>query len=125
MKVTKQQVENWNKKAGNGFSVNIRMLMLHSEKVLTKFVDIDEGHCYEYTIRFFEEYSNQGSGWRIETGRKIPMITRTKWKYEHNDMMSSSGWDKKIAIGEPVEKRSFALLQKLSHNITDEYLANM
>lgn len=83
MKITREQIEAWNKKAGNGFKVNSRQAILWGQKCLHKYIRTRTEYVLEVSIE-----------WRTERdiwGQKLvyPVLWFNEW-HEEGDLMSST-----------------------------------
>ena len=123
-RITREQVEKMNAQAKNGFKFDIEYFLIHHEKTLTKIVVLNESQFVRFKLMFEDEREN-ADGWRRPTGRQIPNIHISLWNNSRG-FASSHGlgtWEK---IGEPVNKKSFALLCKLSAEVdTGEFLKKL
>lgn len=55
MKITREQVEAWNKKCGNGFKVNLRQAVLWGQKCLHKYIRLRPEYVLETSIEWRTE----------------------------------------------------------------------
>lgn len=125
MKLTREQVEKWNAKNGNGFKLDIETAVIRNEKEIRKYIKISDNKLLEAHIcyrREMETKTNEyGCKWNVETGRQLPTLHLSVWTTrEGSEMMSSTGVGDWITVGEPESKKNFSRLQKISCEMTDE-----
>ena len=56
-KITKQQIENINKKCMNDWRLDVEYYLFHNEKTLIKHIKLDNEHYLEFALRY--NYKNQ------------------------------------------------------------------
>lgn len=124
MGFTKEQVNKWNEKCGNGFKTDIRSLMMHGEKVLSKHYDLGEGKLLKAEICYTAEYevkeNASGQKFNHPTFKHEPTLWLSVWHDEGGSMMHSYGLGYQKKIGETQDKKLFSYLQKISHTVSHE-----
>lgn len=100
MKITGEQIKEWNRKCGNGFKVNDRQAILWGQKCLHKYIRLRPEYVLEVSI----EWRTERDVW----GQKLvyPVLWFNEW-HEEGDLMSSTfgmGYEVKIARGWNKEK---------------------
>lgn len=128
MKFTKEQVEKWNSKMGQGFKTDLNRLMMWGEKQPHLMTKQEDGKTYlELTLYYQDEYktvtNEYGCTFNRPTGKHIPVINVRKWIDEGTGMLHGYGIGKTFEVGEACEKKMFSTLQKLTHTIdVNKYL---
>lgn len=112
MRLTKEQVKTWNKKAGNDFKLDVQYAVVWGDKVLHKFINLGEKEILEARLLYMENYDADGDRYYI------PIMRFQKW-HDEGEMMSSNGYGKKINVGVAVVRRNFNRLLEYSHK--DEF----
>ena len=125
-KITKGQIIKMNEKMGNGFEFDIKYYLFHNEKTARKIIQMEENKCLEAKIMYrdhYEKYTqDNGISYNRQTGKKQPVLHLTLWRVDENGTATSSGLGQWINISEPQNKAMFSKLQKLTHEITDEFI---
>lgn len=123
MKITKEQIEAWNRKCGNGFKVNVRQAVLWGGKCLYKYIRLRPEYVLETSIK-----------WRTERdiwGQKLvyPVLRFNEW-HEKGDLMSSTlGMGYEVKLQEDgIKRKNFNYLLEISNadnGLKDEQLIKM
>ena len=116
--ITRNQIIAANEKMENGFRLDVERYVVWGEKQCVKHLDLDEKHVLGVEITYVTEYE------RLESGSRVPHYVPSIWfmYYTKGDgaFMTSIGMGYKEPLGERKEKKMFAALQKLTHEMTDE-----
>ena len=122
-KLTREQVARWNEGNKNDFQFDITYFLYHSEKTLSKHIEIDETHVLQCQIMFRSEYKTNkneyGCTWNTETGRQIPTI-HFAYSFKSGDMLVSHGLGYWHNLGEAIDKKNYKALQGFTAAWTDE-----
>mgnify|MGYP004522600005 FL=1 len=123
MKITREQVEAWNKKCGNGFKVNARQAVLWGQKCLHKYIRLRPEYVLETSI----EWRTERDVW----GQKLvyPVLWFNEW-HEEGDLMSSTlGMGYEVKLQEDgIKRKNFNYLLQLSNaddGLKDEQLIKL
>lgn len=127
MKFTKEQVEKWNSKMGQGFKTDLNRLAMWGEKQPHLMTKVDETTILELTLYYQSEYetvtNEYGCTYKKPTGKVVPVINVRKWIDKGTGMLHGYGLGKTFKVGEPCEKKMFSTLQKLTHTVdVNKYL---
>lgn len=116
--ITRKQIIAANDKMGNGFSMDVERYVVWGEKQCVKRLELDERHVLGVEITYVTEYE------RLESGSRVPYYVPSVWLqyFTKGDgaFMTSCGMGYKKPLGNRIEKRIFSVLQKLTHEMTDE-----
>ena len=116
--ITRKQIITANDKMGNGFSIDVERYVVWGEKQCTKRINLDENHVLLVEITYVTRYA------RLESGNSVPYYIPSVWLQYFTKgsgaFMTSCGMGYNEPLGEKKEKRLFSVLQKLTHEMTDE-----
>ena len=129
-KLTREQYNKWDTAAQNDFHFSVDTYLMRNEKELVKVVytNAEKTACIRFTLEYTPEYEKKtnsyGCSWNVRTGRQIPALHVATWqKSTSTESWISHGIGKTIHIAEPVQKKNYALLCKLSGTInTADYM---
>lgn len=128
MKVTKEQYNKWNAQAKNGFSLDLKHLIMWGEKNLIYQYTTLSGTIIVLTIEYRPEYETITNQYKCtynkRTGRFIPSLIIEHWKPTGTGLYSTSGISKPEKIGEIQDKKKYNVLCKLSGEIDVESIIN-
>lgn len=117
-KVTREQLNKWNEGAGNGFKVDLQMLMFHGEKVLEYVGEerADKTH-FVVSMRFVDEAI--GKGWMAKrTGKQLLTVKVARYIPITDDGLCQVDFGVyEEVIGEPQNRKMFSYMQKMSHKV--------
>ena len=114
-KVTKEQIKKWNEQLHGGFVFDWRHYIVWSEKLARHNIDLKNGKVLQITLEYYET--------RDGTERFMqPALHFQVWTPTDTGLMSSSGFGKRLNIGERQNKKSWSVLCKLSADYDDEKL---
>lgn len=117
-KVTQEQLDRWNAKLQNGFTIDLHSLLYHNEKMPVKYVELGEGKRIAAKL-MYREHREDGR----YTGQQQPTLHLSIWRDSGSSgMMSSSGLGVFMNIGTLQNKRNFNELAKLTGTIDEEYI---
>ena len=122
-KLTKEQVEKYNTKAGNGFKFDIYGFLMKGEKELIKTIDIDSERYIKARVHYQEIYKkNESYGFNTGTGKHQIVMNVSEWtRGETAD--HSYGLGKTVIVDEtPHVRRNFNDVLKATHNIEDSMI---
>ena len=121
-KLTIEQVGKWNEGNKNDFQFDITYYLYHSEKTLSKHIEIDDTHILQCQIMFQSEYKTNkneyGCTWNTETGRQIPTI-HFAYSVKSGGMLVSHGLGYLHNLGEAIDKKNYKALQGFTEAWTD------
>ena len=107
-KITKQQIENINKKCTNDWRLDVEYYLFHNEKTLIKHIKLDNQHYLEFVLRY--NYKSQIS------------LHISKFHHKEGDYFASSeGLGKgKILDGTQVTRKNVNNLIEFTNKLTDD-----
>lgn len=109
-KITREQIENINKKCINGWELDIQYFIFHNEKTLKKIIELDAEHYLEFKIDY--NYQNQ-----------IVLFINKFYHKLGEDYATSNGLGKKKILEEiPASRKSINKLIEYTETLTDEQL---
>lgn len=121
--LTRDQVKAWNTANKNGFEFDITYFLYHSEKTISKNIETDPDHVITvhlmYRSQMETKTNSYGCKWTQETGKLIPVAHFAK-ALRQRDCLVSHGLGYWHDMGDPVDKKSYAALQKLTEQLDDE-----
>jgi hypothetical protein len=123
-RVTREQVEKWNKQALNGFRLDLSMLMYHNEKDLEKIVKVDDTKHIRYRLSFWEVRKNyRFSHYVVKLNKSIWTTNR------EGGMATSHGLGYNVVVSEKeYSKKNFKELCTISGQLPEDletlYTAN-
>jgi hypothetical protein len=117
MKITRKQIEVWNKKCGNGFKVNLwQVVWLH------KYIRLSPEYLLEVSIAWKTERDFRNKPWAY------PVLRFNKW-HEKGDLLSSTvGKGYEVRLQEDRKRKNFNDLLEISNadnGLRDEQLIKM
>lgn len=122
MKITKEQIGEWNKKCGNGFKVNVRQAVLWGQKCLHKYIRTRAEYLLEASIKWRIERDIYGQKW------VYPVLWFNEW-HEEGDLMSTLGMGYEVKLQEDgIKRKNFNYLLQLSNaddGLKDEQLIKL
>lgn len=122
MKITREQIEAWNKKCGNGFKVNLRQAIWWGQKYLHKYIRLSPEYLLEVSIK----WKTEKDFWNKPL--VYPILRFYKW-HEKGDLLSSTGGKGyEVRLQEDRKRKNFNELLKLSNadnGLKDEQLIKM
>lgn len=127
MKITREQVEKWNSAMHQGFKLDVQYALIHNEKCPHIYIPVEghENQVYEVKLMYCDEYeektSEWGCKWKVTTGRQIPTAHISKWTKD-GDFMTGRGLGHWIPVGEPQNRKTFSVLQKLTKTVNIDEL---
>lgn len=106
-KITKQQIENINKKCTNDWRLDVEYYLFHNEKTLIKHIKLDNEHYLEFALRY--NYKNQIS------------LHISKFHHKEGDYFASSqGLGKSKILDETqVTRKNVNNLIEFTNKLTD------
>lgn len=116
--ITREQVIKANGKMGNGFVLDIEYYVVWGVKRCIKNISLGDKHILQVEITFTTEYENLPNHRRKEW--HVPSIWLSYFTKGDGAFMTSFGMGYKEPLGDRMEKRLFSVLQKLTHEMTDE-----
>ena len=107
-KITKQQIENINKKCTNDWRLDVEYYLFHNEKTLIKHIKLDNEHYLEFALRY--NYKNQIS------------LHISKFHHKEGDYFASSqGLGKSKILDETqVTRKNVNNLIEFTNKLTDD-----
>lgn len=121
-KLTREQVEKYNKGNENDFFFNVRRFLERNEKEISKDIKLDDNKVLRVDLMYtdgYEKVTNEyGCTYNKPTFKKVPTIWFTEWNDAGNGMMSSRGLGYHASMGEAVERQSYKILQGLTKQLT-------
>ena len=107
-KITKQQIENINKKCMNDWRLDLEYYLFHNEKTLIKHIKIDNEHYLEFALRY--NHKNQIS------------LHISKFHHKEGDYFASSqGLGKSKILDETqVTRKNINNLIEITNRLTDD-----
>lgn len=107
-KITKQQIENINKKCTNDWRLDVEYYLFHNEKTLIKHIKLDNEHYLEFALRY--NYKNQIS------------LHISKFHHKEGDYFASSqGLGKSKILDETqVTRKNVNNLIEFTDRLTDD-----
>ena len=107
-KITKQQIENINKKCMNDWRLDVEYYLFHNEKTLIKHIKLDNEHYLEFALRY--NYKNQIS------------LHISKFHHKEGDYFASSqGLGKSKILDETqVTRKNVNNLIEFTDRLTDD-----
>lgn len=108
--MTKEQIAKANAKMADGWTLDIRSLLLSREKNPTMVLPTDDTHYIKAQFTYMNERENYR-----DTGYKIPMLRLSYWTDCGNGIAQSQGLGAWIAVGDKVKRGTLANLSKLTH----------
>ena len=107
-KITKQQIENINKKCTNDWRLDVEYYLFHNEKTLIKHIKLDNEHYLEFALRY--NYKNQIS------------LHISKFHHKEGDYFASSeGLGKsKILYETQATRKNINNLIEFTNSLTDD-----
>lgn len=123
MKITREQIEAWNKKCGNGFKVNLRQAIWWEQKCLHKYIRLSPEYLLEVSIKWKTERDFWNKPW------VYPVLRFNKW-HEKGDLLSSTfgtGYEVKLQE-DGIGRKNFNYLLRLSNaddGLKDEQLLQL
>lgn len=122
MKITRKQIEVWNKKCGNGFKVNEQQAIMWGQKRLYKYIQLSP----EYLLKVSIEWKTERDFWNKPW--VYPILRFNKW-HEKGDLLSSTfDMEYEVRLEEDRKRKNFNYLLKLSNaddGLKDEQLIKM
>ena len=115
--ITRNQIIAANEKMGNGFALDVQYYVVWGEKRCVKHINLDEKHVLEAEITYvseFERFPQSMKEWHV------PCIWLQYFTKGDGAFMTSMGMGYKEKLGERREKKMLSVLQKLTHEMTDE-----
>ena len=115
--ITRNQIIAANEKMGNGFVLDVQYYVVWGEKRCVKHINLDEKHVLEVEITYvseFERFPQSTKEWHV------PCIWLQYFTKGDGAFMTSMGMGYKEKLGERREKKMLSVLQKLTHEMTDE-----
>lgn len=116
--ITFEQVEKINAKAGNGFTLDLQHYLTWGDKQFIKDIALDEKHVLRAEITFVAEFEKLPDYRRKEW--HVPAIWLMYYTKLESGMMSGMGFGYKEPLGERMEKKITAVLQKYTQTINNE-----
>ena len=122
MKITREQIEEWNKECGNGFKVNLRQAIWWGQKCLHKYIRLSPEYLLEVSIEWKTERDFWNKLW------VYPVLRFNKW-HEKGDLLSSTlemGYE--VRLQEDKKRKNFNYLLEISNadnGLKDEQLIKM
>ena len=121
-KLTREQVDKWNEGNKNGFQFDITYFLYHSEKTLSKHIEIDDTHVLQCQIMFRDEMTqvtnSYGCKYPVHTGKVIPVI-HFAYSVKSGGMLVSHGLGYWHTLGEAIYKKNYKALQGFTEAWTD------
>ena len=107
-KITKQQIENINKKCTNDWRLDVEYYLFHNEKTLIKHIKLDNEHYLEFALRY--NYKSQIS------------LHISKFQHRQGDYFASSeGLGKSKILDETqVTRKNVNNLIEFTNRLTDD-----
>lgn len=107
-KITKQQIENINKKCMNDWRLDVEYYLFHNEKTLIKHIKLDNEHYLEFALRY--NYKSQIS------------LHISKFQHRQGDYFASSeGLGKSKILDETqVTRKNVNNLIEFTNRLTDD-----
>ena len=107
-KITKQQIENINKKCMNDWRLDVEYYLFHNEKTLIKHIKLDNEHYLEFALRY--NYKNQIS------------LHISKFHHRQGDYFASSeGLGKSKIVDEThATRKNINTLIEFTNRLTDD-----
>lgn len=107
-KITKQQIENINKKCMNDWRLDVEYYLFHNEKTLIKHIKLDNEHYLEFALRY--NYKNQIS------------LHISKFHHRQGDYFASSeGLGKSKILDETqATRKNINTLIEFTNRLTDD-----
>lgn len=122
MKITGEQIKEWNRKCGNGFKVNDRQAILWGQKCLHKYIRLRPEYVLEVSIEWRTERDFRNKPW------VYPVLRFNKW-HEKGDLLSSTvGKGYEVRLQEDRKRKNFNDLLEISNadnGLKDEQLIKM
>lgn len=114
-KISKEKIEEINAKSGNGFFLDIPMAVWYNDKRLKKYIQLSDSEKLEASLSFYDRRVGY-------TCKPVICLHLSIWETSDisSDMLVSKGLGATIDLSEPYERKKFADIIKLSHEITDE-----
>lgn len=107
-KITKQQIENINKKCMNDWRLDVEYYLFHNEKTLIKHIKLDNEHYLEFALRY--NYKNQIS------------LHISKFHHKEGDYFASSQGLGKSKILDEIQttRKNINNLIEFTNSLTDD-----
>lgn len=114
-KLTREQLNRWNAKLGNGFRFDTHFFLMWGDKQLKKYLKLEDGRTLEATLSYREVTKNYA------TAGVMPVLHLSIWEScgPDSDMMRSFGTGAYIDMGAQQDKRKYNELVKLSAVVDD------
>lgn len=123
MKITREQIEVWNKKCGNGFKVNLRQAIWWGQKYLHKYIRLSPEYLLEVSIKWKTERDFWNKSW------VYPVLRFNKWHENGDLLLSTFGKGYEVKLQEDgIGRKNFNYLLRLSNaddGLKDEQLIKM
>lgn len=118
--IKRSQVIAANEKMGNGFVMDVERYVVWGEKQCVKHIDLDEKHVLQVEITFTTEYEKQENSFQRKEWHVPSIWLQYFTKSDTTSFMTSCGMGYKMPLGNRMGKKMFSVLQKLTHEMTDE-----
>lgn len=119
-KLTRDQLEKFNGKCKNGFSLDLFFFCTWGEKRCKKIVKIgDDSIIYDVIVEFYDKYENFKKAGSVPTliiNKCVP--TGTEGVYSVHEIHREE-------VGEMVTRKTVKILQEITEGYTDEKLVDM
>ena len=116
--ITFEQIRKINGKTGNGFTLDVEHYVTWGDKQFIKDIALDEKHVLRAEITFATEFENLPNYRRREW--HVPVIWLQYFTKLDGGMMGGVGFGYKEPLGERMERKMSAVLQKHTHAVSDE-----
>ena len=127
--MTKADVIKMNEGCANGFEFDLWHYMTHKEKEIKKDIPMGENKYLRVGIIWTEHREKRtnayGQSYPVYTGMYEPQLHFSMWYKEDNGFDHSYGLGYFKTIGQPVSRRNFKALQKMSKDYDTEKLLKM
>lgn len=108
--MTREQIAKANAKMADGWTLDIRSLLLSREKNPTMILNTDNTHYIKAQLTYMDEREGY-----VHTGYKIPVLHLSYWTDCGNGVAQSCGIGAWITAGDKVKRGTLANLSKLTH----------
>lgn len=119
--ITREQMEKYNAKMGNGFRLDMRSIMYHGLKEPVKQVNINDEQYIEFKFCYLDEKLDRYT----KTGNKVPTLHISLWKNCGNGMAQSNGIGTWLTVGESVKRGTLSVLTKYTHEYSEKKLMDI
>lgn len=113
-KISREKVEEINRKCGNGYELDVMMCVMYNEKHVEKYIDLEDGKKLKATLEFRDR--------RVEayTFKPVLCLHLSIWETTDYGMLCSHGLGATIDLSEPYERRKFADIIAKTHELDDK-----